>query len=206
MVSRLLLSLHRLSGGPPDPSRTTERASRPLQDFRESLPTPTGLPGGPPDPSQPLSTPPSLPGYPPGLLGGPPDPSWTFGRVSLTSRKLSRILGRASQSLTDFLEGLPTPLDYSQTSWKDSLPLSTTPGLPGGSPDPSRNSRRASRPLTNFREGLLTPPRLPIGPLDPSQPFPDFKDVIPNFREDLPTPTGLPGSPPDSSRTSGKAS
>ena len=53
------------SGGPPDPSRTCWRVSRPHPDFRVDLPD---LRMGLPTPAQPL--------------GGPPDPSRTSGRSS----------------------------------------------------------------------------------------------------------------------------
>ena len=106
------------SGGPPDPSRTFGRATRPVHDIQKKLPTHPGPPGGSLDPSR-TSVRKFIP--------------LVDLRVGLPPFQTSR---RASRHLPNFREG-----------------LLTRPGPPGGPPDPYQTSVRASQPVSDLRVG-----------------------------------------------------
>ena len=125
--------------GPPDSSRTSWRASRPLLDLWEVYPDSCWTSGSVSrlllDLWECLSTPPGPPGR-------PPNHSWT-------SQRTFRPLLDLQKGLSDLQECLPTP--------PGSLGgLTTPPGPPEGPPDPSRSGgpgprTRAGRGRENFR-------------------------------------------------------
>ena len=174
---------------PSDPSQTFGVASRLLLDLREGLLTLSESSRGSLDHSLGLREGhPTLPGAP----RGPPDSSRNFGRVT--------------QPLSDLQEGLPTP----------PRPPGWPPGPSGKPPEPSQTSGRASRSLPDLREGLPDIQEglpTPSGPQEGLPTPPGPQEGLSNHREGLPTPPGplvrLPepsGGPLDPSLTYGRAS
>ena len=141
------------SRGFSDPSRSSPRVPRPIPDHPEGPPTCPGLPKCPPTRPKPPR--------------GSPDPSWTSPRVPEPSWASLRILrlvldlpegpltlsrksGWFSRPVPDFSEG-PTPVpdlrEGPSTSPDIRVSPPTHPGSPRGSPDPSRNYSRVTRPV-----------------------------------------------------------
>ena len=158
----------------PDPSQTSRRVSRPILDLPKGVPTRSGPFGGSPGPS-----------------GGYPGPSRTSRRVTRGLGQVGTPFGtpswtswRVSRPVADLTEGVPRSGTGRDTLWDTVLDLpkavSTSPeprqgcpGPPGGCSDPSRVSRRVSRPVPDFPDGVLTRPRPPSGCPGPSVGFPD---------------------------------
>ena len=150
-------------------SQTFERASRPLPDIWNGIPTTPQHPGGPPDYSRTSVSP---PGH------------------SAVSPDHSRIFGRATRPLPDNRDGLLTSgraTDNFQTSGRASHPIGTSKRVSRPFPD-----LRAG--LRKVREGLLTTPgysgRPPFTPRQPGgspdhyhtfkiafQPLPDIRNA-----------------------------
>ena len=110
-------------------------------------------------------------------------------------------------------EGLPIPPTHLKGSLDPTRPLPafevgilTLPGPPGGHPNPSRPTGRASRPLSALLEGLPTPPSPPGGPPDRSRPFGRAFRPLPALRKGIPTHPGPPRGPSDPTRSSETAS
>ena len=159
-----------------DTYRTFGRASRLLTDRQEGFPTPPRPPEGLPTP--------------PGSPQRSPDTSRIFRRGSLPLQDIRKGLEHLLEGLPHLLESLPhlregfPHLREGNSTLLDHQEHCPTPlGQPGGPPNLSRTSGKASRFLRELLEGLSTPsgpfgepPDTSRTSLRASQPFPDHQE------------------------------